>query len=182
MTTPRFDPSRSILVDLARGQLRDDEDAARVNLPAHLLSRLCEQAGEHATRDFSSALGTELGRRIKDRLGNAVEKATTEEWVEHLGGQLALVGLGDLSMEQWGKALVLRVVGSPAGLTEVVSGVLCGTLSRALGRNISTVSFESEDGTAFLILTQSAAEKVQKLADAGAGLGEAVDQLHRGAA
>jgi len=180
--TPRFDPSRSILVDLARGQLKDDEGTARLNLPAHLLVRLAEQAGPEASKDFAEALGTDLGRRIQSRLGQVTETASVEEWVEHLGGQLALVGLGNLLIEQWGKALVLRLMGAPAGCTSFASGVLKGSLKRALGRQIDLVGFDSDDGVAFLVLCPDSAKKVQELANQGTGLGQAVDQLHQGAA
>jgi hypothetical protein len=180
--TPRFDPSRSILVDLARGQLKDDEGAARLNIPAHLLARLCEQAGPEATKDFAEALGTDLGRRIQSRLGKFTEKASVEEWVEHLGGQLALLGLGNLLIEQWGKALVLRLTGAPTGCSRLGSGVLKGSLSRALGRQVDLVSFEHEDDVAFLVLSPDSAQKIRELANQGTGLGQAVDQLHRGIA
>jgi hypothetical protein len=182
MNTPRFDPSRSIVVDLAHGQLMDDEGTARLNLPAHHLVRLCEQAGEAAARDFSMALGTDLGRRIVDRLGDLKERASVEDWVEHLGGQLALVGLGDLTSEQWGKALVLRVKGSPKGLTQIISNVLTGALSRALGRAVAMVPFERNDDAAFLVLSPASARKIQQLAHDGVALGQAIDQLHEGAA
>ena len=93
--TQRFDPTRSIRYDLERGQLRDEEGTLRLNIPAALLLRLCESAGEAATRDFLSALGTDIGRRIQAALGQDLSAAPIESWAEHLGGQLALLGLGE---------------------------------------------------------------------------------------
>src|SRR5690606_9525430 len=103
--------------------LRDEEGTLRLNIPAALLLRLCESAGEAATRDFLSALGTDIGRRIQAALGQDLSAAPIESWAEHLGGQLALLGLGELLIERWGKALVLRVRGAPEELKGLI-GVL----------------------------------------------------------
>src|SRR6187431_3768829 len=122
--TPRFDPTRAVIFDLARGQLRDDEGAARLNLPASLVLRLCEAAGAGGAGDFARGLGAELGRRVSDRLGAG--SGSVEAWAEHLGGQLALLGLGSLRLERWGRALVLRVTGVPGEFVPLLGGVLEG--------------------------------------------------------
>ena len=178
--TPRFDPTRAIIVDLARGQLRDDEGAARLNLPSHLLLRLCEHAGGEAATEFARALGDDLGRRIADRLGDERNNANIEAWTEHLGGQLALVGLGDLKVEQWGRALVLRVNGTPQGMTKILEGVLEGALQRGLSRQVKLVWFSQGAETEFLVLSPDAAAKALGMAANGSGLGQIVESLHRG--
>lgn len=180
--TPRFDPTRAIIYDLARGQLRDDEGASRLNVPAHLLLRLCEHAGPDCSRDFARSLGEELGRRVADKLSQERQSASVEVWTEHLGGQLALVGLGDLKVEQWGRALVLRVAGAPKGIATLLEGVLEGALHRGLGRKVSPVSFERGDEIEFLILSDDAAPRAQALRQEGSTLGQIVEALHKGAA
>lgn len=180
--TPRFDPTRAIVYDLARGQFKDDEGASRLNLPAHLILRLTSSAGTDAARDFAYSLGDELGRRVADRLGEDRSSAGIEAWAEHLGGQLALVGLGDLSVEQWGRALVLRVEGAPSGTTLLLEGVIGGALQRGLGRQVSAVAFERESEVEFLILSPGAAARAEELRAEGQGLGEVVEELHQGAA
>jgi hypothetical protein len=180
--TPRFDPTRAIVYDLARGQLRDDEGASRLNLPVHLLVRLCESAGADAARDFGYALGEELGRRIADRMGDDRTGASIEEWTEHLGGQIALVGLGNLSVERWGKALVLRVAGPALGTLTLLEAVLAGCIQRGLGRQVSVVGFERGAEAEFLVLSGEGADKARQLAEGGAQLGHIVEELHKGAA
>ena len=178
--TPRFDPTRAIVYDLAQGQLRDDEGSSRLNLPVDLLARLLEQAGPQATSDFAASLGTELGRRVADRMGETAVGASVEAWAEHLGGQVALLGLGNLSVEQWGKALILRVAGAPQGMTGVLTLLLQSALQRALGRDVRLLHFDGKEGAGFLVVAPSTAQRAQSLVDGGASLGQVVEQLHQG--
>lgn len=180
--TPRFDPTRAIIYDLARGQLRDDEGASRLNLPAHLLLRLCDHAGTEGASEFARALGAELGRRVADKLGSEKDTANVEVWTEHLGGQLALVGLGNMLVEQWGRALVVRISGGPAGMTTILEGVLEGALQRGLSRKVTAVGFERGNETEFLVISDDAAPRVQSLVEGGFSLGQVVEELHKGAA
>ncbi len=180
--TPRFDPTRAIIYDLARGQLRDDEGASRLNLPAHLLLRLCEHAGHEASSEFSRALGAELGRRVADKLGREKDTANVEVWTEHLGGQFALIGLGDLKVEQWGRALVLRITDAPKGMSHIIEGVLEGALQRGLSRKATVVGFDRDGELECLVVSDETAGRVRALAQDGAGLGQVVEELHKGAA
>lgn len=180
--TPRFDPTRAIKFDLARGQMRDDEGNPRVNLPAHVVLRLCEQAGESAQKDFALGLGSDVGRRIVERLGQTLTDASVEAWAEHLGGQLALLGLGDLGIEQWGKALVFIVDGAPAGTSSLVGQLLGAAVTRASGRSVQLIAFEQESTISYLVVSAEAALRALDLMRSGAGLGQVVEQLHRGAA
>lgn len=177
--TPRFDPTRAIVYDLARGHLRDDEGASRLNLPTHLLLRLCESAGPETARDFAASLGEELGRRIFDRLGDDRLTASIEAWTEHLGGQLALLGLGNLSLEKWGKALVLRVAAIPQGTLTLLEGVLGGAIRRGLGRQVTVVGFLRGDDGEFLVLSEAGAQKARTFAQSGTPLGQVVEELHK---
>jgi hypothetical protein len=180
--TPRFDPTKAILFDLARGQMRDDEGNARLNLPAALLVRLCEQAGPAATQDFAQSIGSEVGRRIESRLGQHVKTASLEEWTDHLGGQLALLGLGNLSAQRWGQALSFVVTQAPAGCTTVIGQLLGAALQRALGRQVQLVAFSEDSQTTYLLVAPDTAAKVTTLAQAGQGIGQVVQQLKQGAA
>lgn len=179
--TPRFDPTRAVIFDLARGQLRDDEGAARLNLPVALVIRLCEAAGDNGMRDFARGLGADLGRRIHDRLGRDGQLASVASWAEHLGGHLALIGLGNLRVERWGRALVLRVQDLPLGAEALVGGVLEGALSRGLSKDGELVDFRTEAVVAYLVVSPATAMRARQLRDSGQGLGTVIESLHQGA-
>jgi hypothetical protein len=176
---PRFDPTRAVVFDLAQGQLRDDEGSARLNVPVDSLLRLCEAAGPDAVRDFGQTLGSEVGRRVLRRLGEAAIGASTEAWVEHVGGDLALLGLGSLSVERWGKVLVLAVANSPAGADVLLASVLEGTLQRALGREASAVVLgRGNDTLRLAVLSRRAAERARQWQNEGASWVQLLERLH----
>ena len=87
-----------------------------------------------------------------------------------------------LSIEQWGRALVLSVEGAPAGTTEMVGQLLAASLQRALGRDAEVVAFALDERTAYLVVSADTARKVAELVGTGAGLGQVVESLHEGAA
>lgn len=177
--TPRFDPTRAIIYDLAGGQLRDDEGAPRINLPLFPLTRLLEQAGADAAADFGRGLGEQIGRRCAEKLPRG---ASMDAWTEHLGGHLALLGLGCLRLERWGRALVLRVTGVPEDAEDLLGNVLEGALARGTGKELSLVGFGASMSTGYLVLSRGTADRARGLRASGEGLGQVLEQLHQGAA
>src|SRR5205085_12100324 len=101
---PPFDPTHSVQFDLDRGRISMPGSDSRLLVPAEALGRLCAGASEDSVKDFGRGFGTEIGRRVAARLGDAV---SVQAMVEHLGGELALAGFGSLGIEVWGRALVL---------------------------------------------------------------------------
>jgi hypothetical protein len=132
-----FDPSEAVTFDLQFGHIHLDGAPTRVMVAAEALVSLCQAAGEEETAALGHSIGSAAGRRVAVRLaaGNAerheaVRKASFEEVIHHLAGELALVGLGSLSAERWGKALVLIVDQSPLG--DGGDGLLAEVLQAAL--------------------------------------------------
>lgn len=167
------------MFDLAQGQLRDDEGVGRLNVPADALLRLCIAAGADAGRDFGRNLGTEVGRRVLRRLGESAGDAGSEAWVEHLGGELALLGLGNMTFERWGKALVAAVAGFPRGAEDLIASVLEGALQRALARDLVAVSLgTSEEILRLAVLNPRAAGRARDWLSQGASWSQVLERLH----
>jgi hypothetical protein len=182
MATPRFDPSYSVEFDLGRGQIAVRGSSERVLIPADALAALCEGCDPEVRRDFARRVGTEAGRRAAERLGDAA-RAEIETVVEQLGGELALMGLGSLGLERWGRALVLSVSGAPFGATgdELLAGVLEGALQRAFGRDVGAVRLVREDARArFLITSRAGSDRVRDWLNSGTPWSEALTRLDRG--
>src|SRR5262249_55758598 len=115
MSHVRFDPSKAVTFDLSHGLVHLEGAPSRLLVPAEALGALAAAAGAEATRAFGRTLGEALGRRAGGRLaeGGGLRGASADAVIEHLGGELALAGLGSLSLERWGRALVLVVDQSP---------------------------------------------------------------------
>lgn len=181
----RFDPSESVHFDLARGRVALDAADSRLLVPTAALSALCRSAGLEAVRDFGRLIGTEAGRRVAERLGRDLDSASIEVVLDHLGGDLALMGLGSLGLERWGRALVLTVDGSPFGAEgdPLVASVLEGALQRALVRSVSVVPLQREDQRVRLLAVNAeAAAKVRGWLSKSVTWGEVLAKLNaRGA-
>jgi hypothetical protein len=164
--------------DLVRGRV--DCGGEHVLVPAEALVDLCRHAGDDAVADFGRRLGTAAGRRVAERLGEGGASATLEEVLDHLGGELALLGLGSLGLERWGRALVLTVDGGPFGqqLDRLLGAVLEGALQRAFGRDCHAAKLVRDDRRVrFLIANAKSAGQVSQWLGSGLSYGDALTRL-----
>lgn len=192
MNDPRFDPSRALTFDLAQGIVLLEGAPPRVVVPGEALAKLCEAAGRDAAEAFGRAVGDSMGRRIAARFAGdaggdaagAVRGATTERVVEHLGGELALAGLGQLSLERWGRALVAVVDHSPLGASgdPFLATVLATALASCTGRDVRAGLLGRDEARArFLVSSEGALGRLRALLENGVSWGEALVKLHAGA-
>jgi len=174
----RFNPSGSVNFDLVRGRV--DCGGEHVLVPADALIDLCRAAGDEALSDFGRRLGTAVGRRVSDRLGDSATSAALEDVLDHLGGELAVLGFGSLGLERWGRALVLTIEGGPFGqqLDRLLAAVLEGALQRAFGRDGRAVKLVRDDRQVrFLITNATSASKVSEWLGSGVSYGDALTRL-----
>jgi hypothetical protein len=179
MMSTRFDPSYALEFDLGRGQIRMANAGERLVVPSDALLALCQGANEDAVRDFGRRLGTEAGRALLSRLGDAGQ-ASLEVVVEHLGGELALMGLGSLGLERWGTALVLSFAHSPLGGAGdlLLASVLEGAAQRTFGRDVvATKLVRDADHVRFLITGREGADLAHGWLSSGVAWGDVLTRL-----
>lgn len=181
MAPPTFDPTHAVTFDLASGRVHLEDAPSRVLVPADALLLLASAAGDPAARTFGAALGAPAGRRVARRLGDAKE-ATLGALIEHLGGELALLGLGSLGVERWGNALVLTLDHGALG-DPIASAILASALDAATGRSVQAVPL-AKDGTRarFLVTGEAGAEKAKAWLAEGVSWGDVLVRLHAGGA
>lgn len=183
MAQPPFDPSKAVTFDLAHGRVQFDDVPACVLVPASALIELARSAGREGRAVLSRALGEPLGRRVARRLGenDGALGASVDAVVDHLGGELALLGLGSLSLERWGRALLFVFDHSPfdAEGDELLASVLDAALEAATGRPVRSVPL-MRDGTRVRLLAtnERASERVRAWLGEGLGWGEVLARLH----
>ncbi|MEI9941491.1 MAG: hypothetical protein WDO69_30085 [Pseudomonadota bacterium] len=174
-----FDPSYALEFDFGRGQIRMANASERVIVPCDALLALCHGASEDAVRDFGRRLGTEAGRVMNDRLGEAWQ-ASLETVLEHLGGELALMGLGSLGLERWGQALVLSFSHSPLGWAGdlLLGSVLEGAMQRSFGRDTVAIKLMRDDQKVrFLMAGRAGADKAGNWLAEGVPWGDVLSRL-----
>jgi len=153
----------------------------RLLVPADALGALAAAAGAEATRAFGRALGEALGRRAASRLA---APASADAVIEHLGGEMALAGLGSLSLERWGRALVVVIDESPlaAAGDGLLEAVLAGAFEAASGKAVHIIFLAKQAARARFLMTGSAGvEKVRTWLAEGLSWGDALIRLHAGA-
>ena len=177
--SPHFDPSYALEFDFGRGQIRMANAGERVVVPCDALLALCQGASDDAVRDFGRRIGTEAGRVMNDRLGEAWQ-ASLETVVEHLGGELALMGLGSLGLERWGQALVLSFTHSPLGAAGdlLLASVLEGAMQRSFGRDVVAIKLVRDaDHVRFLVAGRDGAGKATDWLKQGVAWGDVLSRL-----
>lgn len=179
MADAPFDPSGAVTFDLSVGRVSLAHASARVLAPADGLTQLCEAAGEDATRTFGRAIGSSMGDRIARHVTESgIESMTIESYLEHVRGEFALAGLGVVSVERWGSAL-LFVVEHASVPAHLVAAVLDGALEASTGRKTMCVKLvESEGRSRFLVAGQSTAQRVSAWLADGVSWGEVMVKLH----
>lgn len=185
MAVSRFDPSHSVKFDLGRGSVHLDGAGPRLLVPADALIELCNHAGGESLTNFGRQVGTEVGIRITQHWGDGGQNISVEGFVEHFGGNLALLGFGALALERWGKALVFVIEGSPLGAAGdvLLAAVIEGALQRCMGRDGRVVVLGRDDGhVRFLVVGSTGADRARAMLSAGKSWGEAIARLHEGSA
>ena len=103
-----------------------------------------------------------------------------ESVVEHLGADLALMGLGSLELERWGRALVLSFRGSPFGARgdDLLAAALEGAIQRAFARDVGVARLARDDDRVRLLVTSRAgAARGKKSIESGRAWGEVIAEL-----
>jgi hypothetical protein len=181
MAEPQFNPAQALKFDFGRGQVSLQGQGLCVVVPRQALLELLAAAGNEAARNFGHQLGGDVGRRIAERLGSSVQQASIEVFVDQLGGEIALLGLGSLAVERWGMALVIRMQGAPRDKngSALVCALVSGALQRALSRDAAVIELaQSDDDLRLLVISKYAAPQVQRWLNDKVPWGEVIARLH----
>jgi hypothetical protein len=189
---PTFDPSRSVSFDLERGHVEMSDGDPHLLVPASAL--LAIVAGESDARGLGRHMGVALVGRVAARIakttgvtGDAVRelmrRISLEAMVELLGGELALLGLGNLRVERWGKAMLFVL--DPCALDArgdlIFAGILEGALTSVAQREVAAVVVDrSGQNARALVGNISAMAKAEALVHRGVFFTEIVSALHEG--
>lgn len=186
----QFDMSGAVNFDLVRGQVSLDASSYSLMVPASAVRALCEAADPEVLKDFGGRIGNGIGRRMLQRFPQQLKNVSAEELIDHLGGEVALAGLGSLNLEFWGKAMVFGLTGcplveaEPARNTEAfefLKSLMGSALSRCFGRNVRLAALGVVSTTSrFVVCTEQSAARVEGWLLQGCNYGEALARLNAG--
>jgi hypothetical protein len=183
MSHPAFDPAGFVRFDLSNGTIRSSAEEPLALIPADVVSML--EPGndlDMAARNW----GATHGKRLADVLAGTDEPSTMDLLAEYLGGSLTTAGLGRLSIEIRGDALLFRIEAGDsatqsAGRRALIAGFIAGYLE-AVGPAAFGVVHLGGDESAdmFWAGNPDAARQLQSWLEQGMEPTAAVDRLGRG--
>jgi hypothetical protein len=179
MPAPAFDAKGAVRFDLASGAASDTRGTRLVLLPAAALEAL-ERTMPGALAHLGSELGRACGARVAARLGGDASVRTTdlEAVATHLAGELAIAGIGALSIERWGRALVLVIENPGVASDGFVGAALGGALVAASGREVAIAALGREGTKArYFVGAQSTVLKLRDLLSQGRSWSDALGLL-----
>jgi hypothetical protein len=169
MPGPAFDPNGAVRFDITNGAASDARGTKFVLVPASALEAL-DRTTPGALAHIGAEVGRACGARIIAKLGgdSEVRGATLDVVVTHLAGELAIAGLGAVSMEQWGKALVIVITNPNVNSDGFLAATLAGAVGVAVGREVSMVPIGREGNVVrFYIGTQQTMVRCRSLVSSG---------------
>jgi hypothetical protein len=153
---------RHVTFDLATGQVRLRDDERLVLVPPSALDDLASSVGVEAASRFARAIGVAVGRRAAQKLGSieGVLGASLEAFVSELALEMAVSGWGSLSIERWGRAMVVAVEHAPVADHRLIAALIEGAIEGAAGKAVHGVSLRGEVAR-ILVVGEKTAERVR---------------------
>jgi hypothetical protein len=178
MTESWFDPKHAVRFDLPRGTVRARGDEGRVVLvPTSALDDLVRSLPPEATEALARSLGAAIGRRAAARMGDP-QGTSVEEFVAQLAGEAAVAGVGALSVERWGRALVV-VVEESALAVSLLAPLISSALEVASGRRAWCALLSADDRVVRLVVgSEPSMRRVRDWLASGVRWGDALVRLH----
>jgi hypothetical protein len=141
-------------------RLRGDERLVLV--PPSALDDLASSVGIEAASRFARAIGAAVGRRAAQKLGSieGVFGASLEAFVSELALEVAVSGWGSLSIERWGRAMVVAVEHAPVADHRLIAALIEGAIEGAAGKAVHGISLRGEVAR-ILVVGEKTAERVR---------------------
>jgi hypothetical protein len=179
MTDASFDPTHAVRFDLAHGAVHAGAHGERlVMVPSAALEQWVALAPQESSEGLGRAMGTAIGRRAAARIESLVS-ASPELFITQLAGEAAMAGLGTLSVERWGRALVVLVDDCPLP-TSLLAAFVAGAIEASTGRGVSTLLLDRDGGSARVLVTgEPGTRRVRDWMAEGETWGAALARLQR---
>jgi hypothetical protein len=165
--------------DLATGQVDTGTGERLLLIPLATLDEFAATAGVEMASRLARGVGVSIGKRLAQRLGSAdgVRAATLESFVTDFAREVALSGWGSLSLERWGKAMLISVDHAPVKERALMAALIEGAIEAAAGSEVHGTLLTGEP-VRVLLTSAHAASRARSWTAEGASAGEVIARLH----
>lgn len=174
MDEPRFDPGGFWEFHLSDGAVRTRAGRRVVVMPEHVAGPLVRLALDQGDQVLLSEIGAALGAEAAASLGDGLVERSPESVLGHAAGVVALFGLGRLSLEQWGDAVVATLADAPALHGDGLAALLGGLFGALGGTDVGCVA---AGGGRFLLVHPDVVDAVHGWVASGADVGAIAARL-----
>lgn len=178
MTAAQFDAKGTLRFDMGQGMVTHKSDARQVLLPATSLRRVLEVVGDEDRIYLGQQVGDEVGDAVKAVFGSeeSVREASVEALTTALAGELGLRGFGALSLERWGRVLVVRIDNAPASSADFLASVASSAITIASGKEVAAAVI-GQSPLRIVLGSPTGIARAQSLLASGKTYGELLAQL-----
>lgn len=186
----RVDLTSSVRFDLPRGSVHTTaaglfgvDEARALLVPVDVLLLALASASAEVVENVARAVGDSIGKRAAGRFGgvDGVRSADVDAVVSSLTAEVALAGFGALSLERWGRAVVLVLGSAPAFSPAFYAPLLETALATATSwRNRGSLCctlVDDEGAARYLVSSITSADQVRRWLAAGVPWLEAIRKL-----
>jgi hypothetical protein len=137
----KFDPTHAVTFDVAKGTVKTGQDDRVVLVPKGALADVINAVGDVGARALGSAIGRAAGEHMLATMGSVqkIREAALDVVVTQLAGELSIRGIGLVSMERWGRAMVIAIDSPISTSGEFLAGVIETAFASSTGRDLKTV-------------------------------------------
>jgi hypothetical protein len=178
----KFDPTRAVTFDVAKGTVKTGDDGRVVLVPGSTLRDALEALGDTGARALGLGVGRAAGQHTMATIGSIqkVREAALDTVVTQLAGELSIRGIGLMSMERWGRIMVLSIENPVASSPEFLAGVIEGAFVTSTGRELRTTCIDKGSPTRILLSNQALATKARGLIQEGQDFAAVIARLQEG--
>jgi hypothetical protein len=154
-----FDPTSAVRFDLARGSVLGPGEERQVLLSCAALDDLIVVAGPDAAASVARAMGTTIGKRVAQRLGGSrgVRESALDRVIPELAGELSVVGIGVVTLERWGRAIVVAIENPAVSHLPFLSAMVEGVLEAATDAPVRCAPLGRDEDIARILVAGDAA-------------------------
>ncbi len=183
MAVAQFDPRGAVTFDVQRGAVNAAPEERVLLVGGDALDEACARLGADGTRALGLAMGRAAGARIASSLGGVgkVREASLDVVVTYLAGELSVRGVGLVTIERWGRAMVVAVENPACRNAELLAAIIEGAFGESTGRELGTATVGVGNPVRVLLASPASASRARALHEAGNDFASVLTKLQEGA-
>lgn len=160
-----FDPTHAVTFDVAKGTVKTGSEDRVALVPKAALAAVIEAAGAAGARALGSAMGASAAEHMLTTMGSVqkVRDAALDVVVTQIAGELSVRGVGLITMERWGRTMVIAIENPISTSAEFLAGLIESAFGTSTGRDLKAICVDRGSPARVLLANQAVVTKAQSM-------------------